>query len=214
MDNRKELYDSIIVKVPYPPTVTAEDLFNLRKPTKNGKPPSKVSNSFMVYRGEFYKELRKTHRGIPQYVVSRVASNSWKLEPKQVKEKYLKIARDLDMLFLESSEKANFQFQSLLLTPVASNLDLSYSQHPISQEFNPDLPYIQGKSPTEKHTLNVESSQDDMYPYYIPSQYESFLYQEAYTNYFCQENLDLYTSFTIQPEHSEQIYCDVNLNLY
>ncbi|CAG8528412.1 10136_t:CDS:2 [Acaulospora morrowiae] len=191
MDNRKELYDSIIVKVPYPPTVTAEDLFNLRKPTKNGKPPSKVSNSFMVYRGEFYKELRKTHRGIPQYIVSRLASNSWKLEPKDVKEKYLKIARDLDMLFLESNEKADVQFQPSPSpsTLVTSTPDLAYFQHSIFQEIedNPDLLYIPGGSPMKE---NTDRSQDDMCPYFIPSPFGSFLYQEEIYN-SCQEaNID------------------------
>ncbi|CAG8593151.1 18540_t:CDS:1, partial [Acaulospora morrowiae] len=223
MDNRKELYNSIMVKVPYPPTVTAEELFKSRKRSNNGKSRSKVSNSFLVYRGEYYKELKKTHHGIPQYMVSRMASNSWKHEPKHIKEAYLNIAGDLDKLFLESNKKANVQFQPLPQTSATSI--------PIFQEIevNPDLIYIQGESPIEENTFNCDPSQYGC-PCYTYSQYEGFFsqyegffsqyegffsqeeiyfnaYQDVYLNYFCQEELDWYTYFMSQPE---QLYFDAN----
>ncbi|CAG8509340.1 5050_t:CDS:1, partial [Acaulospora colombiana] len=132
MANTRETYDSIIVHLPFPPTITAEELLNSKSSKryrKNGKRRSKVCNSFMVFRAEFYKALKRTHPVLPQSIVSRLASRSWRIQHEEVKKEYVRIARELDRLFLlESEEKSNSPFQTPLIGGESDGLPLETNE--------------------------------------------------------------------------------------
>ncbi|POG71156.1 hypothetical protein GLOIN_2v1609116, partial [Rhizophagus irregularis DAOM 181602=DAOM 197198] len=77
------------IELPFPPTITATDIVNRRKPSKI---KSKSPNAFLIYRKAFLDQLSNSKHNLKMTDVSKLVSTYWKNEPENVKEEYRKIA--------------------------------------------------------------------------------------------------------------------------
>lgn len=74
-----------LVKVPFPPEITEEDLIGL---TKKPHIKSKAPNKFLIYRKWYTMCLRKGNQKNSQTAISPYISKQWKMEPQHVKDYY------------------------------------------------------------------------------------------------------------------------------
>jgi len=81
--------------LPFPPHIVPEDLIN----SQTCKLPSKPPNAFFIYRKVYTKELIAQNLRFKMTDVSSWVSNSWKLEPEEVKTKYKEIAREVRKIY-------------------------------------------------------------------------------------------------------------------
>lgn len=96
MSRIKQLSDIRDFKLSFPPTITVQDIIMSIK--KNGRKVKRPPNAFMIYRKAFCNEAAKSYR-FYQMEVSSLCGNSWRREPKEVKEYYYKLATEVDMIF-------------------------------------------------------------------------------------------------------------------
>jgi hypothetical protein len=82
------------IELPFPPSITATDIVNRRKPSKV---KSKSPNAFLIYRKQFLDVLSNSKHNLRMTDVSKLVSRYWKSEPEQVKEEYRKIAQQVDV---------------------------------------------------------------------------------------------------------------------
>ncbi|CAG8486798.1 12379_t:CDS:1 [Cetraspora pellucida] len=88
------------INVPFPPEINPVDLI---RRNKNGELLSRATNKFLIYRNEYAKELQARGFKLSMREVSRMAAQSWKKEPQQVKRKYEDIAREVEKLHVQLS---------------------------------------------------------------------------------------------------------------
>ncbi|CAG8554791.1 14572_t:CDS:2 [Ambispora leptoticha] len=96
--------------VPFPPKITPEECIVL----KDNKIPSKSPNCFIIYRRAFQKEIRENKCYFKLDYVSKLASETWKQEPHEVKTAYKEIAKQANYLLVNlrakaAREKNNFE---------------------------------------------------------------------------------------------------------
>ncbi|GBC09540.1 hypothetical protein RclHR1_08960007 [Rhizophagus clarus] len=91
-----------IVKVPFPPPITAKDLIVQKK---GGEVPSRSPNAFLIYRRLFVKELQAQNYAFKMTDVSTMAATNWKQESEQVKRKYLEIAGEAKNILTTTRHK-------------------------------------------------------------------------------------------------------------
>ena len=89
INNKLEPISPIKIKIPYPPPIKPEELV---APKKGGEVPSRSPNPFMIYRRLYLRELKAQNLTFKMADISSMASASWKLEPKLVKDAYFQIA--------------------------------------------------------------------------------------------------------------------------
>jgi hypothetical protein len=93
-----------ILKPSFPPTVTAKDLIKNNN-TKNK--PKLFPNAFITYRMALMKEYHNNNCKLPPMgVISKIAKNSWNMEPKHVKKFYESIVKNAKSTYM----KNNVQF--------------------------------------------------------------------------------------------------------
>ncbi|CAG8445542.1 6186_t:CDS:2 [Rhizophagus irregularis] len=91
--------ESPLLSLPFPPTISASDIINKRKPCRF---ISKSPNAFLIYRKAFLDHLSLTNHNLRMTEVSKLVSNHWKNETEFVKDAYRKISQDVET---ELSEK-------------------------------------------------------------------------------------------------------------
>ncbi|CAG8569031.1 7859_t:CDS:1 [Ambispora gerdemannii] len=101
---------------PFPPNISVNDL--IKPMNRKQKKPIKAPNAFIIYRINYYYEIRN-NRNISQLEVSSMASHAWKQEPPNVKETYYNLARQAKAIYLALIQN----------TENHSNIDSNQSQN-------------------------------------------------------------------------------------
>jgi hypothetical protein len=83
------------ITMPYPPKVTALELIEKAKLKRTA---TKSPNKFLIYRKEFVKELNRLGIQCSMTDISKFIGESWKQEPKHVKDAYVKISDEANRL--------------------------------------------------------------------------------------------------------------------
>ncbi|GBB90307.1 hypothetical protein RclHR1_01720028 [Rhizophagus clarus] len=91
--------ESPLLSLPFPPTISASDIINKRKPCRF---ISKSPNAFLIYRKAFLDHLSLTNHNLRMTEVSKLVSSHWKNETELVKDAYRKISQEVET---ELSEK-------------------------------------------------------------------------------------------------------------
>ncbi|CAG8464722.1 13485_t:CDS:2 [Ambispora gerdemannii] len=95
--NKDALQSFPRIELPFPPTITPEEIINI----KDGKIPSKPPNSFIIYRRAFQKQIKESGVLLKLNVVSALASEQWKKEPIEVKKAYKQLALQVNYALVE-----------------------------------------------------------------------------------------------------------------
>jgi hypothetical protein len=77
------LKESPLISLPFPPTISASDIINKRKPCRI---ISKSPNAFLIYRKAFLDYLSLTNHNLRMTEVSKLVSSHWKNETELVKD--------------------------------------------------------------------------------------------------------------------------------
>ncbi|CAG8480797.1 5269_t:CDS:1 [Scutellospora calospora] len=96
--NRVKSSTDTLVKIPFPPTILAEDLVKHLLKSKSQSP--KMLNEFFIYRKVFVQELKKQNVKVKMTRASKLASASWYQESSIVKNEYRRLARKVENLFI------------------------------------------------------------------------------------------------------------------
>lgn len=84
------------IRLPFPPPfITVSDFINKRE--SSSRIFRKSPNAFFIYRKAFTNYLTCLNYKLTMIDVSRLVSNRWKNESDQVKEEYVKIAKEIDV---------------------------------------------------------------------------------------------------------------------
>ncbi|CAG8758231.1 14758_t:CDS:1, partial [Acaulospora morrowiae] len=90
-----------IIKLPWPPSITASDFLSRRKPSQSLRSP----NAFLVYRKAFLDQLSRSNHNLKMTDVSKLVSIYWKKESKCVKDAYKEIAQEVEKELIENRKK-------------------------------------------------------------------------------------------------------------
>ncbi|CAG8696517.1 9239_t:CDS:1, partial [Acaulospora colombiana] len=90
-----------IIRLPWPPSITASDFLSRRKPSQNLRSP----NAFLVYRKAFLDQLSRSNHNLKMTDVSKLVSIYWKNEAKCVKDAYKEIAQEVEKELIENRKK-------------------------------------------------------------------------------------------------------------
>jgi hypothetical protein len=83
-----------ILKPSFPSTLIIDDLINVKNNNISNKPKS-LPNAFIAYRMALMKEYRIKNCKLPSVgKISKIARNSWNMEPKHVKDFYESLVKD------------------------------------------------------------------------------------------------------------------------
>ncbi|CAG8554368.1 7383_t:CDS:1 [Ambispora leptoticha] len=82
-------YEKLKIKVPFPPDIKAVDLVRKRKTFERSMKPS---NAFIIYRGQYLKQLHRLGFKPDMIQISKNAGRAWKAEPNDVKNWYVEFA--------------------------------------------------------------------------------------------------------------------------
>ena len=82
-----------LIKIPFPPIISASDIVNKRKPSRI---TSKSPNAFLIYRKAFLDQFSLLNHNLRMTDVSKLVSAYWKNETEIVKDAYRKIAREVE----------------------------------------------------------------------------------------------------------------------
>ncbi|RGB40158.1 hypothetical protein C1646_753636 [Rhizophagus diaphanus] len=89
-----------ILKPSFPSTLMLDDLIK----RNNNNKPKLLPNAFIAYRMALMKEYRiKNCKLPPMGEVSKIAKNSWNLEPKQVKDFYESLVEDAKTIYKQNN---------------------------------------------------------------------------------------------------------------
>lgn len=92
---------SIVLKPSFPPILTINDL--IKNDNTNNK-PKLFPNAFIAYRTALMKEYRVKHYKLPPMSeVSKIAKNSWNMEPKNIKDFYESLIKDAKLTFKKNN---------------------------------------------------------------------------------------------------------------
>src|ERR1043165_3257448 len=84
------------IRLPFPPpSITVQDFIDKRE--SSSRIFRKSPNAFFIYRKIFTNYLTLLNYKLTMIEVSRLVSNHWKNESDQVKEAYVKIAKEIDV---------------------------------------------------------------------------------------------------------------------
>src|SRR5690242_16993992 len=83
------------IRLPYPPPPLITDFISKRETTS--RIFRKSPNAFFVYRKVFTNFLTLNNYKLTMIDVSKLVSNQWKNERNEVKETYIKIAKEIDV---------------------------------------------------------------------------------------------------------------------
>jgi hypothetical protein len=84
------------IRPPFPPTyITVSDFINKRE--SSSRIFRKSPNAFFIYRKAFTNNLTSLNYKLTMIDVSRLVSNYWKNETKEVKDAYIEIAKKIDV---------------------------------------------------------------------------------------------------------------------
>ncbi|CAB4404301.1 unnamed protein product [Rhizophagus irregularis] len=91
----------IILKPSFPSTLMIDDLIKKNNTNNNPKP---LPNAFIAYRMALMKEYRiKNCKLPPMSKVSKIAKNSWNMEPKHVKDFYESLVKDVKSIYKQNN---------------------------------------------------------------------------------------------------------------
>lgn len=86
------------------PSISEIEKFDIGELSKNYNNPL---NAFFLYRREFTKRAIASGMKIKMTEISKMASKSWKNEPRKVKNNYMKVSRKVDdLLHLQRKSRA------------------------------------------------------------------------------------------------------------
>ncbi|CAI2168180.1 17954_t:CDS:2 [Funneliformis geosporum] len=159
---RRQVLDYPTIKLPFPPTITPEELST--SPNKNKVVKSKAPNCFFVYRLAYVRELKNMGRQFAMTEISGIIASSWNKEPKHVKQAYRKLSQDANKM-----HKKRFG-------------DVQAQPHTNSNDFGSgfDLPYYQQNNPSFIEPLITTYVIDDYLQYPdIYMEYLSFIGQHS-----------------------------------
>ncbi|GBB91655.1 hypothetical protein RclHR1_01900020 [Rhizophagus clarus] len=120
------------VKLPFPPTITAREVFEktlLRKLTKSEGTARKSPNKFLIYRTVVVLELHRQNIHYSMTEVSGAIAKMWNNEPKAVKAEYTKLAAQVDEL--NRSHFGEFSRRKSHRKNHTKSLRVTDSHHPI-----------------------------------------------------------------------------------
>ncbi|RIA99546.1 hypothetical protein C1645_854094 [Glomus cerebriforme] len=192
-NNQFQIPDITEFRLPFPPTITAREIMSNKK---NGKKATKPPNAFMIYRKVFSSEIAKNYR-FQQMKISTICSNSWKREPKSVKDHYYELAAEADALFLQSREAESQEYPQL---PTSSHLE--------QQCMNDYLRYFDFCHSPD--SIDAEMLQEFQYNFepiqtFFPDPHNEFFYDNYYNyiqpsdNHFCDFDTMQYSPFYDYP---------------
>ncbi|CAG8466808.1 2787_t:CDS:1 [Diversispora eburnea] len=151
-----------IVKVPFPPSISVDEIVQIH--LKNGiKNVNETMNAFMIYRKEYNHIVAKFN--LSRKDVSKFVSISWRNEPKNVKEYYRQMAKNVKKCFKEKVPTLCF---------INSNqINSKNDNHAILGTSNPSLNTNQNFPPPVNMDQNL-SSPYSTYFNYSPDLSDSF----------------------------------------
>ncbi|CAG8521866.1 4765_t:CDS:2 [Acaulospora colombiana] len=120
--NRK--LHSSMVKLPFPPVITAQDILNRRSLERAH---AKGPNAFMIYRRAYLEQCHAQQCKFKMTELSPLAGESWKKAPKRVKDAYKNIAREVDRILSDTRKRDSFLSQPSLIF-----LEEVYGRQPVS----------------------------------------------------------------------------------
>ncbi|RGB40171.1 hypothetical protein C1646_664061 [Rhizophagus diaphanus] len=89
------------IRPSFPPIIKIDDLIKNAKTTNKRK---SIPNAFIVYRMALIKEYRIKNRKLPPMAeLSKIAKNSWDLEPKEVKDYYEEFVKEAKSIYNKSN---------------------------------------------------------------------------------------------------------------
>ncbi|CAG8471194.1 5873_t:CDS:1 [Ambispora gerdemannii] len=90
--DQNALDNNVSTTVPFPPSVTVEEIVNKRKGIKISAKPS---NGFIIYRGEYLKEMKRQNMKIGMRQLSKRVGAAWRKEPLHIKKWYKNLAEEV-----------------------------------------------------------------------------------------------------------------------
>ncbi|CAG8623713.1 2494_t:CDS:1 [Ambispora gerdemannii] len=93
----------IDIDVPFPPDIKAIELVRKRKTFKKSM---KSSNGFIIYRGQYLKQLHRLGFKPGMTQISTSAGRAWKAEPKNVKNWYAELAETSGKMIMQEHMKS------------------------------------------------------------------------------------------------------------
>ncbi|CAG8623417.1 1676_t:CDS:1, partial [Ambispora gerdemannii] len=132
----------------YPPNISVKEL--IKPANRKQKKPANAPNAFMIYRANYCREIRND-RKISQPDISSMASQAWKQAPPNVKETYLKLARQAREIYLaqkdenhlitdgdiDSSQSSKSRNRHDFRATIKSDALINNQQNGITEEINP-----------------------------------------------------------------------------
>jgi len=95
-NSQKNTENSNIVRPPFPPVITAQDL--IPTDVSNKVETVRIPNAFIAYRMALVRELKSKKVACHRSNVSSLASRLWAEEPEDVKNTYRKMATDAQLM--------------------------------------------------------------------------------------------------------------------
>ncbi|CAG8570083.1 1125_t:CDS:1 [Funneliformis caledonium] len=168
-------YGALPIKVPFPPPIEESEL---QPSMKKGKLPVRATNQFLLYRTAYIKTMRESgYQDINMRVISKLASDSWNLEPPFVQQEYKSLAL-----------KAKGLHQKTVKYLTSLSLEDTNSPRPLASM--PPIPPMAEQDSTDQQEI-FESQTTQQNVYYTPSPFYVMVDQE-HSFYFTNEGLPVY----------------------
>ncbi|CAI2178549.1 8174_t:CDS:1 [Funneliformis geosporum] len=137
-NNTHKSHEALPIRVPFPPPIGESEL----QPTlKKGKLPIRATNQFLLYRTAYIKTMRENgYQDINMRVISKLASDSWNLEPPFVQQEYKSLAL-----------RAKGLHQKTIKYLTSLHLEDTISQRPLAP-----MPVTNANSPPDISTDQVD----------------------------------------------------------
>ncbi|CAG8613828.1 8305_t:CDS:1 [Ambispora gerdemannii] len=164
----QELDASIqIIHPPKKPRITIEDLIQNAQKKLNH---TKIPNAFMIYRGEILKELNSQSFTVKMPRLSAIASKTWKIEAKEIKDEYYRLSKEANIEY----KKLNCSIQQASHSNEYSYDELTLIDNEQVQQFHGDL--INNGQYRQTSFFNVNVNEQF---YAVPVNNDNRQYQQA-----------------------------------
>ncbi|CAB4483066.1 unnamed protein product [Rhizophagus irregularis] len=197
------------IRPPFPPTfITVSDFINKRE--SSSRIFRKSPNAFFIYRKAFTNNLTSLNYKLTMIDVSRLVSNFWKHETKEVKDAYAEIAKKIDV---ELKEKRKHDKKCPVIWKIdkkskkqkkRNTTEIAFESPNYSIPINePNRSSGEMSSQTSLQNSPISASPLISFPGIIPAGYDVMNYDNSYesqSNESEEETYDLYN------------LCDQNLN--
>ncbi|CAG8622822.1 9548_t:CDS:2, partial [Gigaspora rosea] len=120
------------IKPAFPPVVDVRELMTKQS---SGRPSVRGPNAFIIYRKVFFETAREDGYQLPMTIVSSMASQSWELEPQNVKDRYKELAKEANKIRNEISPRSPRQSSSII-SEISFNETCSKSSEDVSVSNN------------------------------------------------------------------------------